>query len=113
MMDFVVSEQFSFRPGRSKAALRIAAMVAVFVAVMAIFHVQSGTAQYALWLLAAPPGPMTRPSQMLVFAFAAAGLMALSVPLAGFMAQAPGVMLLFIGLKSGLGGNDHHVIKGF
>ena len=100
MMDFVVSEQFSFRPGRSKAALRIAAMVAVFVAVMAIFHVQSGTAQYALWLLAAPPGPMTRPSQMLVFAFAAAGLMALSVPLAGFMAQPPGVMLLFIRLVS-------------
>jgi hypothetical protein len=97
---FVVSEQLSSRPGRFKTALRIAAMVAVFAALMAIFHVQSGTAQYALWLLVAPPGPMMRPSQTFAFAFAAAGLMALSVPLAGFMAQAPGVMLLFVGLVS-------------
>ncbi len=97
-IDFVVSEQLSCRPGRFKAALRIAAMVAVFAALMAIFHVQSGTAQYAFWLLVAPPGPMMRPSQTFTLAFAAAGLMALSVPLAGFMAQAPGVMLLFVGL---------------
>ncbi len=93
---FVVSEQLSYRPGRIKTALRIAAIVATYAALMAILHVQSGTAQYALWLLVAPPGPMWRPSQIFQFALASAALMALSVPLAGFMAQAPGVMLLFI-----------------
>ncbi len=99
---FVAVELRAYRPGRTKTAARIATIVTAYAAVMACLHVQSPTAQYALWLLLAPPSPMLKPRQALALAASTAALCALSVPIAGALSEAPGLMIVVIGAFTAL-----------
>ena len=89
-----------FKPHRRRIrnTIRMALVGTVGAGLMAACHVQSVLGTYVIWTLVGAAAPMMNFSQAVGYTIAAAVLMALSVPLAGILAETPWLLLPFVGL---------------
>jgi len=85
------------RPQRFAYALRLATICAVGMGLMVIAHVDSIFAPYVLWTLASGADGMTPPRRAIAYLAVSSILLALSVPIAGNLSEAPWLMLPVIG----------------
>jgi len=83
---------------RIRNTIRMATIGTFGAGVMAACHIQSVLGTYIIWTLVGSAGPMMGFSEALAFTIAAGILMALSVPLAGILAETPWLLLPFLGL---------------
>ena len=82
---------------RIRNTIRMATIGTVGAGVMAACHIQSVLGTYIIWTLVGSAGPMMGFGEAFAFTIAAGALMALSVPLAGILAETPWLLLPFLG----------------
>ena len=85
-------------PKRARTALRTAFICALGFGLMAAAHADALLGPYALWTVASAGGARITPLAALRFIAVTGAGLALSVPLAGQLAEAPWLMLPFLGV---------------
>jgi hypothetical protein len=85
-------------PRRVRTAVRTGFICALGFGLMAAAHVDALLGPYVLWTVAAAGGAMVRPFAALKFIVVTGAMLALSVPIAGQLAEAPWLMLPFLGI---------------
>lgn len=88
----LTAEELAPRPRRIATALRFAIIASVAIGLMAACHVDSVLGPYLIWLLLGAV-PMMSLTTALVFLAIEGSALALSVPLAGMLAETPWLML--------------------
>jgi len=93
----LLAEELALRPRRVITSLRWATIATIGAGLMAACHVDSQLGPYVVWLLL---GPVAMMSLRTAFGYLAVTgcLLAASVPLAGILAEAPWLMLPFVGV---------------
>jgi Fusaric acid resistance protein family len=89
--------ELAFRPRRLYLALRMATIGTLGAALMAILHVPTILGPYIVWVLVGTPAAMLAPVTAVIYLAILAGVISLSVPLAGILAETPWLMLPTIG----------------
>lgn len=92
----LLESELAWRPRRGLIALRMATIGAVAVGLEAALHIDSVLGVYIAWILVGTPQAMLSLRKGLVFLLVLAPTVALSVPLAGLLVEAPWLMLAFI-----------------
>lgn len=92
----LAAEELAPRPRRIGTALRFAIIASVGTGLMTICQVDSPLGPYVIWLLLGAV-PMVSLASALVFLAIEGAVLALSVPLAGILAETPWLMLPAIG----------------
>ncbi|HUY27933.1 MAG TPA: FUSC family protein [Candidatus Binataceae bacterium] len=85
-------------PRRARSALRTAVICALGFGLMAAAHADSLLGPYALWTIASAGGVRITPLAALRYIVITGAMLALSVPMAGQLAEAPWLMLPFLGV---------------
>jgi len=83
-------------PRRLRTALRTGIICALGFGLMAAAHVDALLGPYVLWIVASSGGAMITPFKALRFVMVTGAGLALSVPLAGQLSEAPWLMLPFL-----------------
>jgi hypothetical protein len=86
---YYLAEELSVRPGRLMRAVRLAMIVTLGNGLMAAAHVDSILGSYLLWAVAAAPRAMMTPVEATRLIITQGVLLALSVPIAGVLVEAP------------------------
>ena len=94
--------ELAIRPRRLYLALRMATIGAVGAGLMAALHVPTVLGPYIVWVLVATPMAMLAPVTAVTYLVILAGVISLSVPLAGILAETPWLMLPAIGAITGI-----------
>ncbi len=94
-------EELAPRPLRVVTALRFAIIASVGTGLMAACHVDSPLGPYIIWLLLGAV-PMMSLGNALVFLAAEGSMLALSVPIAGILAETPWLLLPAMGAFAAL-----------
>ncbi|MBF6569922.1 MAG: FUSC family protein [Candidatus Binataceae bacterium] len=97
----LIVEELALRPHRLRTALRFASIATIGAGLMAAAHVDSPLGPYVIWLMLGA-GPMLSLQTAIRYIAIEAPLLAISVPLAGIMAESPWLLLpLIAGLSAG------------
>ena len=97
LIDMVRAEMVPHRR-RTRNTIRMTVIGTLGAGLMTACHVESVLGTYVLWTLIGSPGAMMSFAQALGYTVATGILLALSVPLAGILAETPWLMLPFIGI---------------
>jgi hypothetical protein len=119
----LVTEELKPRPGRIRAAVRMAFIAAVGAALTAALHIDGPLGPVTLWVALYASGSMMTPSEGLIMIGVYAITLIASVVLAGILVDAPWMLLPFFALatilmtyvlnKQGLVGAWFNVVVGF
>ena len=119
----LVTEELKPRPGRIRAAVRMAFIAAVGAALTAALHIDGALGPVTLWVALYASGSMMTPSEGLIMIVVYAVTLIASVILAGILVDAPWMLLPFFALatilmtyvlnKQGLVGAWFNVVVGF
>ena len=119
----LVTEELGPRPGRIRAAVRMAFIAAVGAALTAALHIDGSLGPVTLWVALYASGSMMTPSEGLIMIVVYAVTLIASVILAGILVDAPWMLLPFFALatilmtyvlnKQGLVGAWFNVVVGF
>lgn len=93
----LLAEELAPRPRRVRTSLRWATIATIGAGMMAACHVDSALGPYVVWLMLGPVAMMSLRTALGYLA-ATGCILAASVPLAGILAEAPWLMLPFIGV---------------
>ncbi len=95
-------DELAPHPGRLRSTTRMALIAAVGAGLMAAMHVDTELGLYLIWSIVSAPAGMMRPRRGAVL-IAATGIgLALSVPLAGVLVEAPWMLIAFFASASAL-----------
>jgi uncharacterized membrane protein YccC len=94
--------ELALRPRRLYLALRMATIGTVGAGLMASLHVPTVLGPYIVWVLVATPTAMVAPVTAVAYVAILAGVISLSVPIAGLLAETPWLMLPAIAAVIGI-----------
>jgi uncharacterized membrane protein YccC len=97
----LLAKELALRPHRVGTSLRWATIATIGAGLMAACHVDSVLGPYIVWLMLGPVAMMS-PRMAVGYLAVTGALLAASVPLAGILAEAPWLMLSFVGIFTAL-----------
>src|SRR5215469_6359109 len=95
-------DELALHPGRLHSAVRMAVIAAVGAGLMAAMHVDSELGLYLIWSMVSAPAAMMRPRNGAILILATGIGLAVSVPLAGVLVEAPWMLIAFFAFASAL-----------
>jgi len=98
----IAREELAPSPARLRTAMRIALICSLGTGLIAVMHIQSVLGAYTLWGLTSTPTVALRPMRALMLIVVIGFAMAISVPIAGILVQAPWLFLPFIGAAAAI-----------
>jgi uncharacterized membrane protein YccC len=98
-----ISREFAPSQRRISTSVRVAVMCATTAVLLAIMHIDSEIGVLVVWLSSIQPQNSFSVRSALSFIVGAAVMMVIAVPTAGVLAEAPWLMLPFVGILAGAG----------